>query len=304
METTGGQLRSPLVSIIIPTYNRARDLARALESVRSQSYTNWEAIVVDNHSSDDTDIVVAGYRDERIQLLKIHNHGIIAVSRNLGLHHAHGRYVAFLDSDDWWSADKLAHSVLALEDGADLVYHDAWLVSRAGQVTFRRRAKTWSLSIPNATDLIVRGNALVNSTVVLKRDLLLQIGGLCETPALVGIEDYDAWIRMAQLGAIFVRLPVVQAYYWSGGGNTCNPQMLLENTLALAERHRSEFFLAQKHRGNCWLELARGEAKIKLGDYVGATRSLMPYLASKAPWRWQVKSFLLLCEIIRKCCWL
>lgn len=293
------QLHTPVVSIVIPTYNRARDLARALESVSRQSFTDWEVIVVDNHSSDDTDAVVADFHDDRIQLLKIHNQGVIAASRNLGLRQACGRYVAFLDSDDWWTTDKLAQSVRALEAGADVVYHDAWLVSQADQTRFRRRAKTWLLREPVAADLIARGNALVNSTVVLRRDLLLQIGGLCELPELVAIEDYDAWIRLAQLGARFMRLPAVLAYYWAGGGNTSNPQRLLTNTAALVERHCTAFHLAQKSRGNCWLELARGEAKLRLGDSVGAARSLLPYLGSKASYRWQVRAFFLLCALIR-----
>lgn len=294
----GDQPPTPLVSIIIPTYNRARDLARALESVHRQSLADWEAIVVDNHSNDDTDAVVAAYHDARVWLLKINNNGIIAASRNLGLRHARGRYVAFLDSDDWWATDKLIQSVRALETGADVVYHDAWLATKADQSRFWRRARTWSLHEPVATDLIARGNALVNSTVVLRRDVLLRIDGLCEAPELMATEDYDAWIRLAQLGARFVRLPLVLAYYWVGGGNTSNPQRLLVNTSALVKRHRIAFDLVRKSRGKCWLELARGEAKLQLGDHGGAIQSLLPYLGSKAPWRWQAKALLLLARAL------
>ncbi len=186
-----------------------------------------------------------------------------------------------------------------LETGADVVYHDAWLANEIDQTRFRRRVITWPLREPVAADLIARGNALINSTVVLRRDLLLQIGGLCEEPELVTSEDYDAWIRLTQLGARFVRLSTVLAFYWAGGGNMSNPQRLLTNTAVLVDRHHTAFHLAQKLRGKCWLELARGEAKLKLGDYKGARHSLLPYLGSKASWRWQVKAFLLLCALIR-----
>ncbi len=289
----GNRAIGPLVSIIIPTYNRARDLARALESVRSQTFVDWVTIVVDNHSSDDTDAVVAACHDVRVQLLKIHNKGIIAASRNLGLRHASSRYVAFLDSDDWWAVDKLLYSVQALEAGADVVYHDAWLVNIENQFRFRRRVKTWSLHEPVVNDLITRGNALINSTVVLRRDLLLRIHCLCEAPELVAIEDYDTWIRLAQIGARFARLPQVLAYYWMGGGNTSNPQRLLVNTAALVDRHRIAFDLVGKPPGRCWVELARGEAKLILGDHMGAIRSLLPYLSSRTRWRWQMKAWLL-----------
>lgn len=285
---------SPLVTIVIPTYNRARDLARALESVRRQSLVDWETIVVDNHSSDDTDAVVSGCHDARIRLLKIHNNGVIASSRNLGLRYARGCYVAFLDSDDWWVADKLAKSVRALEAGADVVYHDAWLVNAVGRSRFRRLAKTWPLVEPVFTDLIARGNALINSTVVVRRELLQRIEGQSEQPELVAIEDYDTWIRLAQLGARFVRLPQVLAYYRGGCGISSNPHRLLANSNAILERYRATFDLVQKSPGGCWLELARGEAKLRLGDRKGAIESLCPYLGSGAPWRWQVRALLLL----------
>ena len=91
---------TPLVSVVIPTYNHARYLARALQSVLDQTYTNWEAIVIDNHSTDNTDEVMASFADSRITLLKIHNNGVIAASRNIGIRAANSEWITFLDSDD------------------------------------------------------------------------------------------------------------------------------------------------------------------------------------------------------------
>ncbi len=98
---------TPLVSVVIPTYNHARYLVRALESVLNQTFTNWEAIVIDNHSTDNTDEVMESFSDPRISYLKIHNNGIIAASRNAGIRVAKGEWIAFLDSDDWWTQDKI-----------------------------------------------------------------------------------------------------------------------------------------------------------------------------------------------------
>ena len=97
----------PLVSIIIPTFNHANYLSKALQSVLHQTYTNWEAIVIDNYSTDDTDSVITRYNDHRIKYLKIHNGGVIAKSRNAGIKSAKGDWIAFLDSDDTWTSDKL-----------------------------------------------------------------------------------------------------------------------------------------------------------------------------------------------------
>ena len=93
----------PFVSVVIPTYNHAKFLGKALESVIYQTYRNWEVIVIDNKSTDGTRQVIENYKDPRIQYFKISNDGIIAKSRNLGINVAKGEWIAFLDSDDWWT---------------------------------------------------------------------------------------------------------------------------------------------------------------------------------------------------------
>ena len=95
------------VSVIIPTYNHAKFLAKAIKSVLDQTYTNFEIIVIDNHSTDNTNEVVNSFNDARLKLLKVHNNGVIAISRNKGILEAKGDWIAFLDSDDFWYPSKL-----------------------------------------------------------------------------------------------------------------------------------------------------------------------------------------------------
>ena len=113
-----------LISIVIPTYNHGTYLKRALQSVLDQTYLNWEAIVIDNHSTDDTAEIMTNFNDQRIKYLKIHNNGVIAASRNAGINIAKGEWIAFLDSDDWWTEDKLEICFKNINDEIDLVYHD------------------------------------------------------------------------------------------------------------------------------------------------------------------------------------
>ena len=115
----------PLVSVVIPTYNRCDDLKRALMSVQQQTFTHWEIIIVDNHSEDKTSEMVLGLKEPRITISQILNEGIITRSRNLGISKCQGKYIAFLDSDDWWHRRKLEFSVKYLEKGADLVHQSA-----------------------------------------------------------------------------------------------------------------------------------------------------------------------------------
>jgi len=79
-----------MVSVIIPSYNHAHFLKQSLKSVIDQTYSNWEAILVDNHSEDNTDSIINSFANARIKILKIYNNGVIAVSRNLGIKHACG----------------------------------------------------------------------------------------------------------------------------------------------------------------------------------------------------------------------
>ena len=97
----------PLFSVIIPNFNHGKYLSRAVESVKSQTFENWEIIIVDNHSTDETDQVIQPWICDKIQLLKINNNGIIAASRNFGILHSKGEWIAFLDADDWWAERKL-----------------------------------------------------------------------------------------------------------------------------------------------------------------------------------------------------
>lgn len=105
-----------LVSIIMPSYNTANYIAESIQSVLAQSYTDWELIIVDDCSTDDTDKVVTPYlSDERIKYLKNEKNSGAATSRNRALREAKGRWIAFLDSDDLWMPDKLKKQINFME---------------------------------------------------------------------------------------------------------------------------------------------------------------------------------------------
>jgi GT2 family glycosyltransferase len=256
-----------LVSVVIPTFNCAHFLSRALQSVLDQTYKNWEALVIDNHSLDDTDAVVRGFGDQRISLLKVHNHGVIAVSRNLGIREAKGRWIAFLDADDWWTADKLEVSLDALGQGNDLVYHDLIHVAAKPRVMPRHSIKTWDLHTPKYLDLINHGNALTNSSVVVRRDLLVEIGGLVEDPDLVGAEDLDCWIRFSRRTERLLRLPAAHGYYWIGSGNTSSPARAIVCLSALRRRHLEPDGQLHADYSPAWLSFAIGKAHFQLHQY-------------------------------------
>lgn len=281
---------SKLVSIVIPTYNRAGLLKRALESIVNQTYSHWEVIVVDNHSEDETDKIVNDFNDPRISLHKIHNHGIIAVSRNLGIKHAQGKWVAFLDSDDWWKPQKLAESVHALERGADVVYHDLYSVRAERQRWHWRRVKTFQVYVPVFKDLIERGASMVTSSVVVHKSFIDKVGGFPEEKILVGWEDYYCWLEVAKYTDRFVRLKKTLGYYWEVGGNMTLPERTLKNLQEFQQRY------LQDRSGNlpasfCY---AMGRTLYQLGRYNEAKQHLLDVIVGPSLLETKLKSVITL----------
>lgn len=110
-----------LVSIITPSYNTAQYISKTIESVKAQTYQNWEMIIVDDCSSDDTDNVVLPYlEDKRIKYIKNEVNSGAAISRNIALREAKGKWIAFLDSDDLWTPEKLEKQIHFMEENG---YH-------------------------------------------------------------------------------------------------------------------------------------------------------------------------------------
>lgn len=124
-----------LVSIITPSYNTARFIGQTIESVQAQTYPNWEMIIVDDCSSDDTDAVVSRYLpDKRIRYLKNDQNAGAAVSRNRALREAKGKWIAFLDSDDLWMPEKLGKQIHFMEqNGYHFTYTNYEEINESGE---------------------------------------------------------------------------------------------------------------------------------------------------------------------------
>ena len=222
----------PLVSVVIPTYNHAHFLGRALQSVVVQTYTNWEIVVVDNYSQDNTDEVINQFKDPRIKHLKIHNNGVIAASRNRGICEANGEWLAFLDSDDCWYREKL-DIMLRVEaaDSYDVVCHDELMVNIKTGAKRILRYGPYQRHFYRA--LLVEGNKLSPSATIVRRDALVRNSlAFNESRDYITAEDYDFWLNLARMGARFRFIHEVQGEY------------------VLHETNSSE--MHSRHRENIW----------------------------------------------------
>lgn len=193
-----------LVSIVIPTFNHAPLLNRALESVRQQTYQNWEAIVVNNFSTDNTIEVIESFKDPRIKLINFSNNGVIAASRNQGINAASGKYIAFLDSDDKWYPIKLEKCVDAAQTGAQLICHGELWVNTDSST----RAVMYG-PVKNAKykKLLFRGNCISTSATFIQTSLLRSVHGFDESAEIVTAEDYELWLRLAEQKPLTVFIP-------------------------------------------------------------------------------------------------
>jgi glycosyltransferase involved in cell wall biosynthesis len=182
---------NPRVSVIIPTFNRREYLPVALDSVLAQTYTDYEIVIIDDGSTDDTRDILAPY-EQRIRYFYQQNSGI-AAARNRGIEESRGAYLALLDSDDYWLPGKLALQVEGLEKNPQwgMVATRCSSISPDGR--FRRHNRPgksgWIL-----TDLF-KSNFIRTSSAMITRECLDQVG-LFDT-ALPECEEYDLWLRIA-----------------------------------------------------------------------------------------------------------
>lgn len=267
----------PVVSVVVPTYNHAQFLGPALQSVRAQTLENWEAIVVNNFSDDNTVEIVTSFNDPRIRLVNFRNHGVIAASRNEGIRLAASNLVSFLDSDDGWHPRKLARCVETIADGFDLVCHgEDW----AREGTPPRRMLYGPASRARYARLLFNGNCISTSAVVIRKQWLTRVGGFREQARFVTAEDYDLWLRLARDGARIGFIDEILGEYRMHGGNASKALLRhLDAELAVVNDH----FAALAAPGRfADLRMRRRRALV----YYGAGRGFQAVGNQHEAWRW------------------
>lgn len=201
---------NPLVSIIMPSYNYGRYISEALDSLLAQTYFNWECIIVDDGSSDNTREVVKDYveKDERFIYIYQQNKGVSA-ARNEALRKAKGAFFQLLDADDMLKPEKLAlHvSLFQLNKNIDLVYSNALLFDDDGNKERSFRLFQLPDTIPVSgkyeilIDQLLFDNIFLTPSVIFRRRIYEQVGYFIE--GLHGLEDWNYWYRAALLGFEF-----------------------------------------------------------------------------------------------------
>jgi len=200
---------TPVISVVIPVYNGAKTIKETIESVLQQSYENFEIIVINDGSQDETLAVINSIKDQRIKVFSYSNAGLSA-SRNRGFAQARGEFIAFLDADDLWTKDKLEAQLEALQQNPQAAVAYSWTDHIDENGKFLRPASYNSCN-GNVYQRLLIGNFLVSgSNTLIRTQALTKVGGFDES--LNSAEDWDMWLRLASLYE-FVVVPRPQVLY-------------------------------------------------------------------------------------------
>ncbi len=199
-----------LISIILPTYNGSKWVKKAIESVQSQTYTNWELLVIDDGSMDNTAQITIDIAkvDHRIIYIKNEQNLGIQKTLNKGIKEAKGEHIARIDDDDEWAyKDKLKDQIEFLENHTDhvLIGTGVQAVSESGKIIFER---VNPISDGQIRNIILNKNCFIHSSVMFRKLIAIQVGGYNEDLKSKHVEDYDLWLRMGKIGS-FANLPII-----------------------------------------------------------------------------------------------
>jgi glycosyltransferase involved in cell wall biosynthesis len=215
--TAGGERSSvPIVSVVLPTFNRLKFLRPAVESVFAQTFTDWELVIADDGSDSETGEYLRSLANRpRVVVMWLSHTGRPAMVRNAALSRAAGEYIAFLDSDDLWAASKLEQQVGTLRARGNCRWcYTAFLRVDAGGTPLPEEARRpWVPYEGEIFEQVVTGRASIRTPSVLAaRRLLEQAGGFDEE--LLSAEDYDLWLRLALYSEVaIVDEPLVYVRY-------------------------------------------------------------------------------------------
>ncbi len=237
----------PRVSIIIPVYNSDKTISEALESVAAQTYTDYEIIVVNDGSSDQSESVIKKYMRPPFDITYVEqiNKGA-AAARNTGLRLAKGEFVAFLDADDLWDKNRLAAAIQTMDADPQtgLVFSDMRHMVDGALVhaSYLHERGYRHLSSGRIYDNLLKENFIFTPTVTLRRDVLKEVGYFDESLPIT--EDYDLWLRITrQYPVHYIDRPLVTRRR-IGSNITENRQAYVQSCIRLREKlldvHRAE----------------------------------------------------------------
>lgn len=200
-------IKMPTVSVVMPAYNASNYIQEAINSVIAQTFSNWELIIVDDGSTDTTSHIIAENckQDDRVTSFFQEN-GKQGKARNLGISHARGIYIAFLDADDFWLPEKLEIQLREIEErNVDLVFSDSYIFNDNNVSNRKEKMNTLNATLEGieALRLFLEGNRIPTLTVLVKKEKINLVKGFTEKKEIPLAEDYHLWLKLIIKNGVF-----------------------------------------------------------------------------------------------------
>ncbi len=244
----------PIFSVVIPAYNAAGFITKTLECLNAQKFSDFEALIINDGSTDNTQGVITEYiarhRHLNLRLVNQENRGI-AGARNRGILEAKGCYVALLDHDDIWYPEKLSrcYEILRMFPQTTVLCHNEALRDISGKIV--RNLKCGPYVKDMFRKLLYGGSCLYTSATVIRRDTLVEVGLFRENPEFSTGEDYDLWLRLSKKHKIYFLPEILGEYVLDSANASLNFEKHYNNQLCvlktnfkeIKEKNISDYFL-------------------------------------------------------------
>lgn len=226
-------------SVVIPAYNREKELPISIESVLNQTHSDFELIIVDNGSTDKTKEVVQSYinKDPRVKYIWQENSGSPAGSRNTGIAYSQHQWISFLDSDDFWYNQKLQKVAEAIKIAPKsiAISHYENLIMDGKILKVLKHGST----LPPApfNDLLFKGCTLSTSAMTIRKDKLLEVNSFDTRKDYFAVEDYDLWLKLSQIGTFYYIHEVLGSFCIHETNMSKNALLMNHNLKSLLTNH-------------------------------------------------------------------
>ncbi len=235
-------MSQPYFSIIIPTFNSYEKLLRAIESIKSQTFTDFEVIIVDDGSTDGTQVKIQESIYEKIHYFYKANGGP-ASARNLGIKEASGEYICFLDADDEFMPEKLLEYYTASQNGEVFLFSDAEYFNEKTKSSTLFSSKE-QMPYGNCFQSLMENNFIVASTVCVKKSVLESTAYFDEA---LFVEDYDLWLKIAQKYPLTYIEIFLSKYYIHESNISSNVQRTYTSLIAIYSKWSFSSLIAMKN---------------------------------------------------------
>jgi glycosyltransferase involved in cell wall biosynthesis len=267
----------PTVSVVIPTYNRAALIGRSIQSVLNQSYADFELLVIDDGSTDETASVVAAFFDPRVNYVRLPSNAGAGAALNVGIRMSKGKFVSFQGSDDEWLSDNLAKHMSVFERSSPnlgVVYSDMNRILKDGSVRYHASPTVAPGRLINPITQFYEVYMLGSQSVVIKRECLDATGYFDER--LPALEDLELFIRLSKRFD-FCRIPEPLVRYYETDGLSKNRHATLLARQLLVRLYYKELLL----RAPCflfkeWLWVHKTKLKFMVEAFVKTDKSRQP----------------------------